>query len=114
MKNFLRYKPTTKAFNKSYRHVFDQGEAVNYTIHSFAQVGLHDPYFAENTGEAFAVPEQITDLVYHESRYIRGLSPSCIFIPSRKVLFKIMRACVLANGDEEELWFNKTSSCNTL
>ena len=67
---------------------------------------MHDPYFAENGDEEVSIPKHITDLVYAESRYIRGLSPSCIFIPSRKVLFKIMRACVVANGDEKKLWFN--------
>ena len=74
---------------------------MNFTIHSFAQVGIVDPFQHENSEETFNIPENLTDLVYHDSRYIRGLSPSCIFIPSRKLLFKIMRACVVANGDED-------------
>jgi hypothetical protein len=50
------YKATTNQFRKSYAKVFDQAEAMNYTIHSFAQVGIHDPYQHENTEETFVIP----------------------------------------------------------
>ena len=42
----------------------------------------------------FIIPREINDLVYHEKRMLKGITPMAIFIPKKEVLFKLMRACI--------------------
>jgi hypothetical protein len=37
---------------------------------------------------------EVRDLIYHEDRYFKNMSPLCTYIPSKEFLFKMMRACV--------------------
>jgi hypothetical protein len=53
----------------------------------------------------FPIPEDEDMLVYRGARYEEDRSPNMLIIPSRMVLFKIMRACVGVNK-KEDLWFN--------
>ena len=46
------------------------------------------------------------DLVYHESRYTEDYSPLVIYVPSKMVLVKLMRAC-MACDDPSDLWINR-------
>ena len=32
--------------------------------------------------------------VYPKNRYVEGLSPTCIYIPNKTIMFTLMRACV--------------------
>jgi len=51
-------------------------------------------------------PNKIEDRVYPNSRYVKGNSPYCIYIPCKEVMLKLMRACVQVK-DPEELWIMK-------
>lgn len=37
-------------------------------------------------------------------RYVEERSPKCVYLPSEKVLFKLMKACILVENTHE-LWF---------
>ena len=52
----------------------------------------------------FAVPHTQEDLVYRGDRYVKGTSPYVIYYPSKLMLFKLMRACIGVER-EEDLWF---------
>ena len=56
------------------------------------QIQLFDPFPQETT--MFRAPRSRQDLVYHPSRFSKTAPPSCIFFPSRRLMFKFMRACV--------------------
>ena len=45
------------------------------------------------------------DLVYKRDRYLKDVRPFFVYIPSKILMLKLMRACVEVNL-EEELWFN--------
>jgi hypothetical protein len=55
-------------------------------------------------GHNFDIPEDDLDFVYADSRYRKDNSPNCIYIPSKKVMLKIMRACI-GITDVKELWY---------
>ncbi len=55
---------------------------------------MPDPFPEEIMETSFNVPVTEEDLVYHESRYIKGNSPNLLYYPSKQLLFKIMKACV--------------------
>jgi len=63
-------------------------------MYSFLQIGLFDPFPEEHMDSEFSIPKTQEDLVYREDRYIYGNSPNMLYFPSRKLLFKIMRACI--------------------
>ena len=64
-----------------------------FNIGSLAQLNLTDPFSSE-TNDHFQVPVEPEDYVYHPSRYNKNLSLHCLYIPSRKLMFDIMRLCV--------------------
>ena len=64
-----------------------------------------DPFPDEQLGFNFDIPRDDLDFVYKETRYIKDNSPSCQYIPSRKMMLKLMRACI-GIENEEDLWFN--------
>jgi hypothetical protein len=51
------------------------------------------------------MPTKPDDWVYGPSRYEKGNSPVCIYIPAPEIMLKIMRACIDVK-DPSELWFN--------
>ena len=51
----------------------------------------------------------ISVLIYAKTRFIEGESPKPIFIPSRRMMLKIMRACV-AVDDEKDLWYQNKNA----
>lgn len=83
-----------------------------YTIVTFWQVGMADPFPDEQTQELGNQSMlgkddiSITDLVYPAYRYREGQSPNSMYIPGRHLLFKMMRA-TLGCRTEQDLWFNR-------
>ena len=75
-------------------------------IESMMQVGMFDPYPEDFMEVNFSIPDihKEIPLVYREERYIKGNSPNSLYIPSKLVLFKIMRACI-GILDKNKLWF---------
>ena len=71
-----------------------------------SQVGMFDPYPEDFMEVNFKVPDVNKEipLMYSVTRYIEGNSPKALYIPSKLVLFKLMRAC-LGVYDENDLWF---------
>jgi hypothetical protein len=79
--------------------------AKHFNIQSFSQLGLPDPFPTEPMEMDFPIPEDEDMLVYRGNRYCEDNSPNMLIIPSRMVMFKIMRACVGVKN-KEDLWFN--------
>ena len=67
---------------------------------------MFDPFPEEPMETEFAIPTSEGDLVYRSDRYIDGQSPKCIYIPSKLILWKMMRAC-LDIKDTKDLWFKQ-------
>ena len=89
-----------------------------YNISSFEEIGIVDPFPDDKIQKRnFKIPQRVNEiydieqLVYHESRYCYNENPKlkknifCIFIPSKEVMFKLMRASIHVSS-ESELWFN--------
>ena len=86
-----------------------------YLIDSLYRIGMADP-FPNNPNliitcndDLPAEEKMVTEVgqnVYGETRYIKGFSPYCIYIPTKDVMFKLMRACVGVKH-VEDLWFNR-------
>ena len=69
--------------------------AQNYQISSFEQIGMFDPFPKEESEMPFTVPTTKDEQVYHrDNRNDYGNSPKTIFFPSRRILFKLMRASI--------------------
>ena len=45
-------------------------------------------------------------LIYPEHKYNSEQSPTCVYMPSRPMILKILRAC-MGVEQVEELWFNR-------
>lgn len=94
-----------------------------FLINSFSQIGWTDPFEEEgdlgdlavlsDTGsaenspqtECIRFPTDADQDVYPQSYYRPGQSPSCVYIPSREIMFKMMRACI-GIQEEDDLWIN--------
>ena len=106
-----------------------------FLVNGFAQIGWTDPFADEAPQAAVSptqvpadgdqagqprddaetrhhgaqpsvrVPTMPDELAYHESRYIPGFSPYVTYVPSKEVMFKLMRACIGVT-DAEDLWIN--------
>ena len=55
---------------------------------------MHDPFPTEILESEFQIPKTKDDQVYDRKRYIYGNSPTTIYFPCKKLLFKIMKACI--------------------
>ena len=100
-KNIQQYGVSEKFYKNYSSVVFD---AESYNIHGFKQIGMLDPFPKEQMKNHYTIPETGEHLVYQRSRYYENNSPNLLYHPSKKLLFKIMRACIVAN--EDELWYN--------
>jgi len=56
--------------------------------------------------EDFETPHATEVLVYDKARFLEGQSPALLFMPSKPVMIKLMRACVEVQTPKD-LWFNK-------
>ena len=73
-----------------------------FHIQTFAQIGFHDPFPKEDIGSGVELPESHEDIIYCNCNFAG--SPLLRYIPSRLMMFKIMRACI--DVDEiEDLWY---------
>ena len=68
--------------------------AKSYHVWSFQQIGMLDPYPNEPMEIDFEIPKSFDDLVYMPDRYVEEHSPKVLYIPSKLMLFKLMRACI--------------------
>lgn len=78
---------------------------------SFESLGLLDPFPDENSN---LVDDSVLDTndqikmesqVYPASRFT-SQSPRCIFIPSKQVMLKLIKACMGCESPND-LWFNR-------
>ena len=67
---------------------------------------MFDPYPTEEIETTFCLPSSEEDLVYRIDRYNEENSPVVTYFPSKLVLYKLMRACIGVES-EEDLWCYK-------
>lgn len=48
------------------------------------------------------------NLVYPKERYKKGIIPLQIYIPSKQIMLKMIKACIGCES-KEDLWFNRTN-----
>ena len=66
----------------------------SFLVNSFSDIGMYDPFPQESeTQSLFTVPEKVESFVYSQNRFSDAYSPKCIYLPSKNVLWKIMRNC---------------------
>ena len=98
--------------------IYDQYYQVNYKLlrqkvlphrlNKINSLALTDPFPADYDKVLFKYPQEHTDMVYHEKRYVLPDIYQSLYIPHRKLMFKLMRACVGVNH-LHDLWFNSWS-----
>jgi hypothetical protein len=102
------------ADDEKYGYVSTFSNKQKYANLTFWSIGMADPFPDETTtadpncnmlGDQEFTPE---NLIYPEYKYSKEMSPLCVYIPSKQLLLKILRACM---GVEEvkELWFNRVN-----
>ena len=83
-----------------------------YNVNYFSQLGWVDPFPNEddppiNHKHDFKkVPWVPADIIYPLTRFHPKDTPMIIYIPSKEIMFKMMRACVNCKTPEE-LWVNQ-------
>ena len=90
-KKFSHIKPD---FFTKYKSLFDKPQACH--IHRFEQLALENPFPDEdkhNESQPWQTPIEHDELVYAKTRYREGESPKCLYLPSRYLMFQIMRMC---------------------
>ena len=80
-----------------------------WLINSLWSIGWPDPFPDEFSGIEQDFLRNNDDLVYHKSRYTEDQSPSIIYIPSKIVMVKLMRACMGVTSNEQ-LWIYETQN----
>ena len=93
----------SEAYNEKYKDAIKR--AKSFHIWGFTQIGMFDPFPDEPMETEFNIPQTEGDLVYRIDRYIEGQSPNCIYLPSKLILWKMMRACVDIE-ETKDLWYN--------
>ena len=110
----------SEKFGKRYKMKDEHQEkwASKFLISSFEQIGWQDPFPNDCMMHAFKdkghkcdcpktmVPANSENLVYPESRYIKGMIPFVIYIPKKEMMMKMIRAC-FGVKKVEDLWFNQ-------
>lgn len=69
---------------------------------------MQDPFPEENWAEKKFKAPKYDVLVYDRKRLKAGESPFCVFLPTKNIMFKMMRACVEVS-DEADLWINNVA-----
>ena len=77
----------------------------NFHISTFEQIGFFDPFPKEHMCTNFYVPTDEDDEVYLRDSSTKFNPPLLHYTPSRKMMFKIMRACIDID-DKEDLWYH--------
>ena len=75
-------------------------------------MNFSDPFASENSKatnelENMPIPDSSV-IVYPKSRFTCSDSPKPIFVPSVRIMLKIMRACVGVEN-EKDLWYKEKS-----
>ena len=79
-------------------------------VHTFWSIGMADPFPDESTAMeedntwiegAFAISAP----VYPKSRYLPDQSPAMLYVPSKYMMIKIIRAC-MGCTEPTDLWFH--------
>lgn len=52
------------------------------------------------------IPADKDDYAYAESRLIKGFIPTVVYVPTKEMMFKMMRACIGVTK-VQDLWINK-------
>ena len=71
-----------------------------YLISSFEAIGWSDPFSEGCKDLILASP---MDELYHSSRSDLNRSPLCMYIPSKDLMIKMMKACI-GKSDPLQLW----------
>ena len=92
-------------FGKNFAAVMS--DPFDFKIQSFEQIGVLDPYPNERKedGEVYN-PVKEGNIMFLERRFQPHSSPLALYIPSKTVMFKIMRACICIER-VDELWFKQ-------
>jgi len=76
-------------------------------IRDLETIGLINPFVKEEKIDRSGQPLQgPRHLVYDRCRYVKDRSPMSIYIPSKNIMFKVMRACINIK-DPNKLWYVK-------
>ena len=77
-------------------------------IMSFNQIGWCDPFVYDEviSKNSWQEPVEYDDLVCNPKLLVKDRTPRMLSIPSKELMFKMMRACIGIEA-EEELWFYK-------
>lgn len=78
------------------------------SLHDF-QVHV-DEYKEENINDVEADPYK---LVYNSARYVHNMSPLCLYLPRKEILFKLMRAC-LGVRVMKDIWYERGHGLESL
>lgn len=101
-------------FEKRYNTTIDSKDHIDkrtWNIHSFWSLGMADPFPDESTmidtDNQYVGPDKFSmkKLVYPKSRFTKEHTPMIIYVPSREMMIKIMRAC-MGCQNVNDLWFN--------
>ena len=76
-----------------------------WLVNDWEDIGVSDPFpHEESTNNiSFAMPETPENFVYAEERLQKEISPYCIFVPRKEVMWKMMRACIGCK-ETSDLW----------
>ena len=87
-----------------------------FNVNTFRQICIEDPFPDDDKvvkgslddvdDSIFKVPNDVGDLIYGKSRFLKHMSPWQVYIPRKEIMFKIMRACIEVK-EPNELWINK-------
>ena len=80
-------------FGRKYTAVLED-KLHSHNINFFEQIGMPDPFPRENKEVYTKIPAANTDLVYDQRRLVPDSIPLTVYLPSKRLLLKIMRACV--------------------
>ena len=80
-----------------------------WLVNSFWNIGWPDPFPDDHSSIDREFLMDRDTPVYHESRYNSQSSPIAVWIPSKLVLIKMMRAC-MGCENEEDLWIFQGAS----
>jgi hypothetical protein len=78
-----------------------------WLINSFYSIAWPDPFIDQFSDFESNYLEDKRSLVYPEWRYKLGYSPPMIYIPSKIVLFKLMRACLGVETPDQFWLYNE-------
>ena len=80
-----------------------------YLISRFWTIGFDDPFpnddkniigSVDDIPKDMETPCRVEDHVYPHSRYVKGNSPYCIYIPCKEIFLKLMRACIKVTSSD--------------